>query len=97
MRYTPLHKAIWKPRLFMGCEPKPFLIVMLSSGLLIMEGSLWVKIAGAIYFIVMVAGMAIANAIDPFFFTILYRYLQYQDFYSNNALFPGKSRNTINL
>ncbi len=73
----------------MGCEKTPFLFVALISGLLIMEGGLWVKVIGIVFFVIMVGLMAIANARDPFFFQIIYRYLTYQDFYPNNALYPG--------
>ena len=89
MYKIPLYRSIWKPILFMGCERGPFLMVALSSGLLIMEGSFWLKIIGIVYFVVMVAIMAYCNSKDPFFFQILYRYLKYQNFYLNNALHPG--------
>ena len=74
----------------MGCERGPFMVVMLSSGLLIMQGGLWVKIAGVIYFLIMIAIMAVINSKDPFFFQILWRYKSYQDFYPNIAMHPGR-------
>ena len=97
MRRVPLRSAIWKPKLFMGCERVPFLIVVISSGLLIMEGGLWVKIAGVIYFLIMVGIMALVNAKEPFFFQILWRYRSYQDFYPNNAMYPGRPSKAKNF
>jgi len=89
MERISLDRSLWKPVLFMGCERVPFLIVAVTSGLLIMEGSLWVKIAGVIYFVIMVAVIAFLNANEPSLFTILWRYLwQYQNFYPSNALYP---------
>ena len=83
--------------MFMRCERAPFLFVALTSGLLIMEGGLWVKIAGVIYFAVMIALVALANARDPFFFHIIFRYIKYQDYYANNALFPGQAERPRNF
>ena len=74
----------------MGCERTPFLLVAISSGLLIMEGGMWVKIIGVVYFLIMVGIIALANANDPFFFQIIWRYRLYQDFYPSNAIYPGK-------
>lgn len=76
--------------MFMGCERTPFLLVAISSALLIMEGTLLIKIIGVVYFFIMVGIMAFCNAKDPFFFNILVRYRKYQDFYANNALYPGQ-------
>lgn len=91
MQRINLERSIWKPVLLMGCERVPFLAVALSSVALVMEGSLWVKIGGVIYFALAIAVIAWCNSKEPFFFRMCYRYLQYQDFYPSNALYPGKS------
>ena len=90
MRRMPLYKAAWKPRLFMGCEKAPFLIVAITAAILVIEGSLWVKIIGAVYFVAMVGLMAFFNSKDPFAFTVLFRYWKYQDYYASHALYPGR-------
>ena len=91
MRRVPLYRSVWKPILYLGCERAPFLLIAISSALLIMEGSLWVKIGGIIYFAVMIGIFALINAKDPFIFKILWRYRLYQDFYPSHAMYPGKA------
>ena len=88
-----MHRSIWKPIMFMGCERTPFMIVAISSGLLIMNGGFIGKIVGVVYFIVAISIIALLNRKDPQFFQILYRYtfLYKQDFYANNALYPSKA------
>lgn len=97
MRRVPLHRSLWKPIMFMGCERIPFMMIAISSALLIMEGGLWVKVAGVIYFLIMVGIMAIVNAREPFFFKIIWRYRYYQDFYPNSAMYPSKPDNPKNF
>lgn len=97
MRRIQIHPGVWKPVLFMGCEKLPFLIVAISSALLIMEGGLWVKIGGVMYFAVTVGAIALVNAREPFFFQIIWRYKSYQDFYPSNAMYPGKPDNPKNF
>ena len=65
MRRVSLHRSLWKPIMFMGCERVPFMIIAISSALLIMEGGLWVKVGGVVYFLLMVGIMAMVNARDP--------------------------------
>lgn len=91
MQHIPLPKSIWKPKLLMGCEVLPFTLVAISSGIMVLQGGLWVKVFGVVYFVFLIAGMAYCNSRDPFFFRILFRYLKYQDFYANTALYPSKA------
>lgn len=97
MRRVPLYRSLWKPIMYMGCERTPFMVVLFSSALLVMQGGLWVKISGVVYFFIMVGIMALVNSRDPFFFQILWRYKSYQDFYPSNALYPGKKDRPINF
>lgn len=90
MRKVTLHRSLWKPILVMGCERPPFIIIMMSSLLLVVQGSFQVKIIGIIFFVVMVAIMAFLTSKDPYFFKILFRYLHYQDYYPSSAMWPGK-------
>jgi type IV secretory pathway TrbD component len=74
----------------MGCERTPFIIVMMSSLLLVVQGSFQVKIIGVIFFVVMTGIMAFLTRKDSYFFKILFRYLCYQDYYPSSAMWPGK-------
>ena len=97
MRRVLLHRSLWKPILYLGCERAPFFLIAISSALLIMEGDLWVKIGGAVYFAVMIGIIALITAGDPFRFKILWRYRLYQDFYPSHAMYPGKPDNPKNF
>lgn len=91
MRKVTLHRSLYKPILVMGCERTPFIVIMMSSLLLIVQGSFEVKIIGVVFFAVMTGIMAFLTAKDPYFFKILFRYLRYQDFYLSDAIYPSKS------
>lgn len=97
MRRVPMHRSIWKPIMFMGCERTPFMIVAISSALLVMNGGFWGKVLGVVYFLVAVGIIAFLNAKDPQYFQILFRYTSRQDFYPNNAPYPGKSDHPKNF
>jgi type IV secretory pathway TrbD component len=97
MRRILLHRSLWKPILYMGCERVPFLLIAISSALLIMEGNLWVKIGGFIYFGIMIGITALINNNDPFIFQIMWRYRLYQNFYPSHALYPGRPDNPKNF
>lgn len=91
MRKVTLHRSLYKPILVMGCERAPFITIMMSSLLLIVQGSFEVKIIGIVFFIAMTGIMAFLTAKDPYFFRVLFRYLRYQDYYPASAMFPSKS------
>jgi len=97
MRKVTLHRSLYKPILVMGCERAPFMIIMLSSLLLIVQGSFDIKILGIVFFILMTGIMAFLTAKDPYFFKILFRYLRYQDFYPSTAIWPSKSKHPNNI
>lgn len=97
MRKITLHRSLYKPILVMGCERTPFLIIMMSSLLLVVQGSFDIKIIGVVFFIVMTGIMAFLTAKDPYFFKILFRYLRYQDFYPSDAMWPSKSSHSNNI
>lgn len=96
MRKVTLHRSLWKPILVMGCERTPFIIIMMSSLLLVVQGSFDIKIIGVVFFVVMTAIMAYLTNKDPFFFKILFRYLRYQDYYPATSMWPGKTDSTAN-
>lgn len=97
MRNITIHRSLWKPILWMGCERAPFMIIMISSALLVVEGGFIVKIVGVVYFVIMTGLLAYLNNKDPFFFKVLFRYLSYQDFYPSTAMWPGKKSFARNL
>ncbi len=96
MRQIKLHKSIVKPKLIAGCERTPFMLVFVSSLLLLVEGTFTVKIVGAAMFIIGVGIIAFLNKKDPFFFKVLFRFLGKQDFYSSSASFPSRPDNPKN-
>lgn len=96
MQKMPLYRGLWKPILFMGCERTPFMLVAITSACLVLEGGLWIKVFGIIYFIILIVVMAVINSKDPYYFQILWRYKSYQYFYLNNANYPGKPDNPNN-
>lgn len=97
MRTITIHRSLWKPILLMGCERTPFIFIMMSSLLLIVEGGFIVKIVGVVYFAVLTGILAYLTNKDPFFFKVLIRYLSYQDFYPSTAMWPGKNLYAKNL
>jgi type IV secretory pathway TrbD component len=96
MRQVKLHKSIIKPKLVMGCERGPFMVVFITSLLLLVEGSFSVKIAGAVFFFLSIGIIAFLNRKDPFFFKILFRFLREQEFYPASADFPSRPANPNN-
>jgi type IV secretory pathway TrbD component len=90
MRIIKLHRSLWKPILIMGCERTPFLIIMVSSLLLIVEGGFTIKIIGVVFFVVMTGILAFLNNKDPFFCKVGFRFLRQQTFYASSANYPSK-------
>jgi type IV secretory pathway VirB3-like protein len=85
-----------KPKLIAGCERTPFMIIFITSLLLLVEGSFTVKIIGAIFFFVGVGIVALLNRYDPFFFKIIFNFLAEQEFYPASADHPSRPANPNN-
>lgn len=96
MRQVKLHKSIVKPKLIVGCERIPFMLVFITSLLLLVEGKFTVKIIGGVFFFVGVGIIAFLNKKDPFFFKVLIRFLKEQEYYPSSASFPGRPVNPNN-
>lgn len=96
MRQVKLHKSIVKPKLIVGCERAPFMVVFITSLLLLIEGTFTVKIVGAVIFFIGVGVIAFLNRKDPFFFKVLLRFLREQEYYPASAAFPGRPVNPNN-
>lgn len=96
MRQVKLHKSIVKPKLIMGCERAPFMVIFIVSLLLLVEGSFSVKIAGGVFFAFFTGLIAFLNRKDPFFFVILRRFISQQPFYSASGDYPSRPANPNN-
>lgn len=96
MRQVKLHKSIVKPKLIVGCERTPFMVVFITSLLLLVEGTFTVKIVGGVFFFVGVGIIAFLNRKDPFFFKVLLNFMREQEYYSASANFPGRPVNPNN-
>lgn len=86
-----IHKSLYKPVLFVGCERLPFTLITLICGLIIMEyqSLLSVVLSITVYLggVIMIRRI---NMHDIQFFQCLYRYLRfYTDYYPVHAFYPG--------
>ena len=89
---TPIHKSLYRPILFVGCERLPFTIVITIGGIIIMSyQNLIVSGCVFVYYIIAISWIRRVNNEDPQYFMCLWRYARYsQDFYPANSLYPGK-------
>jgi len=86
---TPIHRSLYKPILFVGCERLPFIMVSLACGFIILQfqSLLAISIALTLYTTLIMAIRSI-NAQDMQFFHALYRYVRYfADYYPANAFY----------
>ncbi|MFN8769266.1 MAG: VirB3 family type IV secretion system protein [Neisseriaceae bacterium] len=86
-----IHKSLYMPLLFVGCERLPFTALTLICGLIIVQyQSLWAVVISIIIYLAGVILIRRINMEDMQFFQCLYRYLRfYQDYYPANAFYPG--------
>ena len=93
LRYTPIHRSLYRPLLFVGCERLPFTIIVAMGGAVIMAyQNLWVIGFVLVFYLVNIILIRRVNENDPQFFWCLYRYLRYYvDYYPANEFYPGKS------
>lgn len=85
-------KALWKPKLYMGCERLPWLIVAFLSATSAYVAHDWLTRGLSLGFgLVLIATIAIINSKEPHFFAIWWRYLMhYQKYYPNVARYPSR-------
>lgn len=87
-----IHKSLYKPALFVGCERLPFTLVVTLGGIMIMAyQTMTVFILVFLYYMLSLILIRRVNEYDPQFFRCLVRYLRYyQDYYPANAFYPGR-------
>ncbi|MBY0380049.1 MAG: VirB3 family type IV secretion system protein [Burkholderiales bacterium] len=86
-----IHKSLYKPVLFVGCERLPFTLITLCCGLIIMEyQSTTAIILSIIIYFISIMMVRRVNIEDAQYFQCLYRYIRfYLDYYPANAFYPG--------
>ena len=91
LRYTQIHRSLYRPLLFVGCERLPFTIIVAIGGAVIMAyQNLWVAAAVLAFYLFSILLIRRVNEEDPQFFRCLYRYLlHYADYYPANEFYPG--------
>lgn len=91
LRTTLIHRSLYKPLLFVGCERLPFTFIVAIGGAIIMAYlSLWVTIGVLVFYLLSIILIRRVNEIDPQYFRCLYRYLRYyQDYYPVHEFYPG--------
>ncbi|MCX8514038.1 MAG: VirB3 family type IV secretion system protein [Burkholderiales bacterium] len=87
-----IHKSLYKPILFVGCERAPFTIIITICGVFMMLFPSFIMfIAVIIFYMLSLIGIRKINEADSQFFQCLYRYVRfYQDYYPANAFYPGR-------
>lgn len=86
-------KALWKPKLLMGCERTPWLIVTILSCTAAYVSHTWLTRGLSIGMgLGLITAIAIINSKEPHFFAIWWRYIMhYQRYYPNVARKPGRN------
>lgn len=90
-RKVIIHKSLYKPVLFVGCERLPFTIVVTIGGVLIMAyQSIYIFGLVLVFYLISIILIRRVNETDPQFFSCLVRYIRYyQDAYPANEFYPG--------
>lgn len=88
-----IHKSLYRPVLFVGCERIPFVIVTSIDGVVLMSyQSIMVALIVFASYLILIGLIRRVNVSDPQFFLCLYRYIRhYQDYYPANEFYPGKN------
>ena len=87
-----IHKSLYRPNLFVGCERLPFTILIVICGVLIIANqNIITFIITAIFYLVSIVLIRKINESDAQFFECIVRYIiNYKEFYPSNAFYPGK-------
>lgn len=91
-RKITIHKSLYRPALFVGCERLPFTLVVTVGGVLIMAyQTILVFIGVLVYYVLSLILIRRVNENDPQFFRCLARYIiHYADYYPANEFYPGR-------
>ena len=93
LRKVIIHKSLYSPLLFVGCERLVFTAIVTLGGVIIMAYQS-ILILGCVlaFYLLSIILVRRINEEDPQFFKCLYRYVRYyQDYYPANEFYPGKS------
>ena len=87
-----IHKSLYKPALFVGCERLPFTLLVTIGGVILMAyQALWVFVCVFMYYALVIILIRRVNENDAQFFKCLARYLvYYADYYPANEFYPGR-------
>ncbi len=92
-RRIVIHKSLYRPILFVGCERLPFTLLITIGGMIIMSyQSLLISVNVLVFYIIGIMAIRRINTDDPQFFRCLFRYVRYYaDYYPANAFYPGRA------
>ncbi|MCE2706538.1 MAG: VirB3 family type IV secretion system protein [Proteobacteria bacterium] len=91
-KLNTIHKSLYMPVLFVGCERLPFTIITMIGAMILMQyQNLWAILGVLFLYLIGVALIRRVNKDDAQFFMCLYRWLRYyQDYYPVHAFYPGR-------
>lgn len=86
-----IHKSLYKPVLFVGCERLPFTLISAMGGIILMQyQNIYSIVLVFIFYVWSVALIRRVNLNDSQFFMCLVRYIRfYKDYYPANEFYPG--------
>lgn len=91
-------KSLYKPKLYLGCERNPFLIIFFVGGLVaFLAPDLWQKVIVGVLAIISLGIVAFINSKEPRFFAMLARSRKYQKKYLAIPKYPSKPYRVNNL
>lgn len=92
VRKIIIHRSLYRPILFVGCERLPFMLIITIGGVMIMVYQNLLVLLGVLFFYLLsLILIRRVNEEDPHFFKCLYRYVRYyEDYYPANGFYPGK-------
>lgn len=98
LKKTIIHKSLYRPNLFVGCELMPFTILILVCGILVIVNQNIITFCLTfIFYLLNIIFIRKINESDAQFFECITRYiLNYQEFYPSNAFYPGKNEKKYN-
>lgn len=92
-RRIAIHRSLYQPVLFVGCERLPFTVVATIGGVILMAYTNLYAVAFVLgFYLVSIMFIRKVNEIDTQFFKCLYRYVRdFNDYYPANAFYPGRA------
>ncbi|MEO9231588.1 MAG: conjugal transfer protein TrbD [Devosia sp.] len=82
LRKTPIHRALYRPKLILGGErPLMIMLFFVAAALMVLAMNLYAFIIGSVLLFGGVYGFRQMAKADPFMFSVWYRQLSYREFY----------------